>query len=73
MNIGQAAIAASVSAKRIRYYEQIGLINAAKRRGAAYHVYDERDLHTLQDLADYCDGDLRLDCPILAELQGAES
>ena len=131
MNIGQAAGSAGVSAKRIRYYEQIGLITAAERSDAGYRVYNDHDVHTLkfvrrcrqlgfsiaeiatllslwrdrrrsssdvkqvalahvgelrtkiaelqsmvdtlQDLADHCDGDSRPNCPILADLQGAES
>ena len=47
MNIGQAAEASGVSAKRIRYYEQIGLIGSVKRTQSGYRVYDKRDLRTL--------------------------
>lgn len=48
MNIGQAASAAAVPAKRIRYYEKIGLIKAVDRSESGYRVYKERDVHTLR-------------------------
>tara|TARA_R110002049_G_scaffold22388_4_gene80185 strand:+ start:8058 stop:8453 length:396 start_codon:yes stop_codon:yes gene_type:complete len=48
MNIGQAAAATGVTAKRIRYYEQIGLIEPAGRTDAGYRHFDGRDLHTLR-------------------------
>ena len=47
MNIGQAAATTGVSAKRIRYYEQIGLLDRAKRSASGYRVFDRNDLHTL--------------------------
>lgn len=48
MNIGQAAAATGVTAKRIRYYEQIGLIEPAGRTDSGYRYFNERDLHTLR-------------------------
>ena len=42
MNIGQAAEATGVSAKRILYYEQIGLIESATRTDAGYRRFDAR-------------------------------
>lgn len=48
MNIGQAAAASGVSAKMIRYYEQIGLIRPADRTDSNYRSFDARDINDLR-------------------------
>lgn len=48
MNIGQAAAATGVSAKMIRYYDEIGLVRPASRSGANYREYDEREINELR-------------------------
>lgn len=48
MNIGQAAEQSGVSAKMIRYYEQIGLITPPDRTDSNYRVYGTDDVHVLR-------------------------
>ena len=47
MNIGLASKASGVSAKMIRYYESIGLINTAHRTDTGYRQYSEVDIQNL--------------------------
>ncbi len=47
MNIGEASKASRVSAKMIRYYEQIGLIPPADRTDSGYRAYVQTDIHRL--------------------------
>lgn len=47
MNIGQAAKHSGISAKMIRYYEDIGLLPAPKRNQSGYRDYSDADIRTL--------------------------
>lgn len=47
MNIGEVSKASRVSAKMIRYYEQIGLIPPADRTESGYRAYTQTDIHRL--------------------------
>ncbi len=48
MTIGEAAKSSGVSAKMIRHYESIGLIDAVRRTDAGYQVYTLNGVHVLQ-------------------------
>ncbi|MBC7499773.1 MAG: Cu(I)-responsive transcriptional regulator [Herminiimonas sp.] len=47
MQIGQASEASGVTAKMIRYYESVGLIDAAHRSDAGYRQYSQAEVQTL--------------------------
>ena len=48
MNIGEAAKLSGVSAKMIRYYEEVGLIRAPARNQNGYRSYDKSNIHELK-------------------------
>ncbi len=48
MNIGRVADQSGVTAKTIRYYESIGLIEAPDRADNGYRQYDRRDVETFR-------------------------
>ncbi len=48
MNIGEASTASGVSAKMIRYYEEIGLIAPKGRTQSNYRIYGEDEVHVLR-------------------------
>jgi MerR family copper efflux transcriptional regulator len=45
LTVGQLAHATGVSAKTMRYYEQVGVLPALRRSGAGYRQYSRHDVH----------------------------
>lgn len=69
MNIGQAATCSGVSAKMIRYYEQIKAMALSHVGGLEVKIAELQTMaQTLEHLADHCHGDDRPECPILGDL-----
>lgn len=48
MTISEAAKQAGMSAKRVRHYEEIGVLTRAQRSESGYRLYDENDVHILR-------------------------
>ena len=48
MNIGAVARATGISAKMIRYYEDIGLISKPTRSSGGYRTYSTSEIHSLR-------------------------
>jgi MerR family transcriptional regulator, copper efflux regulator len=51
MQIGEAAAQSGVSAKMIRYYEEIGLVPRSARQAQGFRDYDDQDVHRLRFVA----------------------
>ncbi len=50
MNISEAAEQSGLPPKTIRYYEEIGLVEPARRQDNGYRDYGSRDVHMLRFL-----------------------
>jgi Cu(I)-responsive transcriptional regulator len=48
LNIGQAAERSGVSARMLRHYEGLGLLNGVARTESGYRQYTEADIHSLR-------------------------
>jgi DNA-binding transcriptional MerR regulator len=48
MKIGEFARRLGISAKTVRYYEELGLLQAAERNAAGYRLYSEADADRLR-------------------------
>jgi len=47
LRVGQLAHVTGISAKTIRYYEQVGVLPMASRSAAGYRQYSRHDVHRL--------------------------
>jgi len=47
-NIGEAATRSGVTAKMVRHYESLGLLQAVERTESGYRQYSDNEVHTLR-------------------------
>ena len=47
-NIGEAAARSGVTAKMVRHYESLGLLQAVERTESGYRQYSDKEIHTLR-------------------------
>ncbi len=74
MRIQEAARQSGVSVTTIRYYEQIGLLNAVNRTAAGYRIFDAHDIRLLAFLRKARDLGFSLDdCRELLQLVTASN
>lgn len=48
LNIGEAAARSGVTAKMVRHYESLGLLQAVERTESGYRQYSDNEVHTLR-------------------------
>src|ERR1700709_85474 len=55
MRIGDVAREAGTTTRRIRYYEEIGLLEPSERRSGAHREYTEADVERLREILRFKD------------------
>lgn len=60
MTIKQMSIVSGVSARTLRYYEEIGLFSPTEKSDAGYRLYDEKALETLRHILYFREMDIPL-------------
>ena len=50
MTISEISKNFKISTRKLRYYEQIGLLKSTKKEGYAYRAYDEESILRLQQI-----------------------
>ncbi len=59
--IKKMASLSGVSARTLRYYDEIGLLQPARINSSGYRIYGQAEVNRLQQILFYCELDLKLD------------